>query len=76
MNAIEKLKLASNGEDFMVQARSIERSSKNKQVKISGLINIIENVYEKIRRLNGEWDDEPTGNEEFYHRQPSQEGAK
>jgi len=65
MNAIEKLKLASNGEDFMIQAEKIIRSDKNDAVKISVLTNIIENVYMKIRRLNGEWDNEPTGESEI-----------
>lgn len=61
MNAIEKLKLTSKGEDFMVQAEQTKRSDKNNEVKIVGLMNIIENVYEKIRRLNGEWDNELPG---------------
>jgi len=66
MNAIEKLKLASNGEDFMLLAEKIIKSDKNNEVKISGLENIIENVYMKIRRLNGEWDNEPNEEAEQY----------
>lgn len=61
MDSIKKAKLASNGEDFLSLALRIARSDKNDQVKIAGLINIIENVHMTLRRLNGEWNNEPKG---------------
>ena len=61
---IKNMKLASNGEDFLKLAREIVREDKVCGAKISGLMNIIENVYEKIRRLNGEWDNEPKWEQE------------